>query len=143
LVNRFHEETNPEAFHKASWTIVGNPYLNSFQYGFAVRQAQAACAGTGDEKQYLITLGLAHYRAGDWKEAVAVLEKSMRFRQGGDGLEWFFLAMAHWRLCRQEEAREWYDRAVRWMDKDAPQNEAMRRFRAETEALLGVKGKKD
>src|SRR5262249_38530501 len=64
------------------------------------------------------TLGAALYRAGDWKAAIAALEKSMELRQGGDSNDWFFLAMAHWQLGQKDKAREWYDRAVRWMDKN-------------------------
>src|SRR5882757_1697929 len=87
------------------------------------------------------TLGVAQYRAGDWKAAVAALTKSMELRKGGDSTDWFFLAMAHWQLGDKEEARKWYDRAAAWMDKNQPKNEELRRFRAEAAELLGVKGK--
>ena len=82
------------------------------------------------------TLGAAHYRAGDWKSAAVALEKSMQLRQGGDANEWFFLAMTHWRLDHQEEAGKWYALAVRWMDKNSPQNEELGRFRTEAAKLL-------
>ena len=72
------------------------------------------------------TLGVAHYRASDWKAAIAALEKSMDLRKGGDSFDWFFLAMAHWQLDHKEEARKWYDQAVRWMEKNAPQDEELR-----------------
>jgi tetratricopeptide (TPR) repeat protein len=85
------------------------------------------------------TLGAAHYRAGDWKAAVTALEKSMELGRGGDAYDWFFLAMAHWRLGDREQARTWYDKAVTWMDKHMPQNEELIRFRAEAAALLGIK----
>ena len=29
LVDRYHEETNPETYHRASWAIVRQPYLNA------------------------------------------------------------------------------------------------------------------
>jgi serine/threonine protein kinase/Tfp pilus assembly protein PilF len=85
------------------------------------------------------TLGVAHYRAGDWKAAVTALEKSVAFRKGGDSFDWFFLAMAHWRLGEKKQARQWYDKAVPWMDKNKPQDEELCRFRAEAAELLGVK----
>ena len=34
---------------------------------------------------------------------------------GGSSFDWFFLAMAHWRLGDKDEARMWFDRAVEWM----------------------------
>src|SRR5262249_57843159 len=77
------------------------------------------------------TLGVAHYRAGQWKEAVAALDKSMELRKGGDSFDWFFLAMANWRLGEKDKARELYDRAAQWMDKNQPKHEEVRRFRAE------------
>ena len=84
------------------------------------------------------TLGAAQYSAGDWKAARAALEKSMELRKGGDSFDWFFLAMAHWQLGDKEQARKWYDQGVTWMEKNAPQDEELRRFRAEAAALLDL-----
>jgi tetratricopeptide (TPR) repeat protein len=84
------------------------------------------------------TLGAAHYRAGDPKETLAALKRSMELRKDGDGFDWFLLAMAHARLNDWAEARKWYDRAVPWMEKNQPHNDELRRFRAEAEELLGV-----
>jgi tetratricopeptide (TPR) repeat protein len=85
------------------------------------------------------TLGAAHYRAGDWKAAVTALEKAMKLREGGDAFDWFFLAMAHWQLGDKKQARQWYDKAVPWMEKNKSQDEELCRFRAEAAELLGVK----
>src|SRR5262249_42563187 len=85
------------------------------------------------------TLGVAQYRAGDWKAAVAALEKAMQLRNGGDSTGWFFLAMAHWQLGDKDQARKWYDKAGVWMDKNKPRDEELKRFRAEAAALLGIK----
>jgi tetratricopeptide (TPR) repeat protein len=91
-------------------------------------------------------LGWVHYRTGDWKASTLALEKSCALQDnpnGGDAGQWFFLAMAHWKLGEKEKARELYDRAVLWMDKNQPQNEELRRFRAEAAELLGIEKKKD
>jgi uncharacterized protein HemY len=88
---------------------------------------------------YWRTLGAARYRAGNWKEAIAALERSMELRNGGDSSDWFFLAMAHWRLGEKEKARQWYDQAVQWMEKNQPKNEELGRFRKEAEGLLKAK----
>jgi serine/threonine protein kinase/Flp pilus assembly protein TadD len=84
------------------------------------------------------TLGVAHYRAGDWKAAVAALKKATEIRSGGDSAEWFFLALAHWQLGEKQQARAWYDRAVRRMDEHQPRDEKLRRCRAEAAAVLEV-----
>jgi hypothetical protein len=71
---------------------------------------------------------------------VPALEKSMQLHSGGESFDWFFLAMCHWQLRDGYKARSWYDQAVQWMDKNNPQNEELRRFRAEAAALLGIEG---
>jgi serine/threonine protein kinase/Flp pilus assembly protein TadD len=82
------------------------------------------------------TLGAAQYRAGDWNSAIAALKRATENRSGGDSAEWFFLAMAYWRLGDKQQARAWYDRAVRWMDEHQPRDEKLRRCRAEAAAVL-------
>jgi tetratricopeptide (TPR) repeat protein len=84
------------------------------------------------------TLGVARYRAGEWQAAVDALQKSMELRGGGDAFDWLFLAMAHQQLGNKDEAGKWYDKAVEWRDKNQPNNEEFRRFRAEAEELLRV-----
>src|SRR5205823_3087568 len=84
------------------------------------------------------TLGVAQYRAGDWKAAITSLEKSMSLRNGGDSADWFFLAMAHRQLGDQPQARRWYDKAVAGMEKHQPNDDELRRFRAEAAERLGL-----
>jgi tetratricopeptide (TPR) repeat protein len=102
----------------------------------AVRLAKKAVTARPQAGDYRNTLGVAHYRNGDDKAAVAELETATRLRAGGDSFDWFFLAMAHRRLGDRDEARTWFDRAVRWMDRYKPRDDELRRFRAEAEALL-------
>jgi serine/threonine protein kinase/Flp pilus assembly protein TadD len=85
------------------------------------------------------TLGAAHYHAGDWKSAVEALERSISLRKGADSFDHFFLAMAHWQMGHKDEAHKSYQQAVRWMDRNKPDDEDLRRFRTEAAELLGVK----
>ncbi len=71
----------------------------------------------------------------------------MELSSGGSSIDWFFLAMAHWQLGQKDEARTWFDKSIRSMDKNQPQNdlnqrqiEDLRRFRAEAAGLLGITG---
>jgi hypothetical protein len=68
-------------------------------------------------------------------------EKSMKLRSGGDACDWFFLSMAQWELAHKDEARKWYEKAAEWMEQNQPQNEDLRRFRAEAAALLKIESK--
>ena len=52
------------------------------------------------------TLGVAHYRAGAWNDAIAALEKSEAAAPGlFTAANGFFLAMAYWRLGEKEKGR--------------------------------------
>jgi tetratricopeptide (TPR) repeat protein len=90
------------------------------------------------------TLGVAYYRAESWKAAIEALEKAEKLAPGKQ-LAWnaFFLAMAHWKLGEQEQARKEYQQAVQWMEKKHPKNEELRRFRTEAEELLKISEKKN
>jgi tetratricopeptide (TPR) repeat protein len=56
--------------------------------------------------------------------------------QASDAYTGFFLAMAHWRLGQNEEARQSYDQAIAWMEKNAKDNLDLLRIRAEAEDLM-------
>jgi eukaryotic-like serine/threonine-protein kinase len=109
----------------------------------AVELAKKAVELDPKQGNWWITLGAAHYCAGNWKDALAALDKAMALRNGGDEYDWFFMAMVHWKLGDKTQARSWYDKAVPLMEKNRPDVEDLIRFRAEATALLGVKLKKD
>ena len=81
---------------------------------------------------------MAQYRAGDWKAAQAALEKTIELRKGGDGSDWFLVAMCHEKLGDKEKARQWYDQAKHWMDKNPAENEELWPLRAEAGEVLKI-----
>jgi serine/threonine protein kinase/Flp pilus assembly protein TadD len=109
---------------------------------WAVRFAEKALkltSGEGEGSRWR-ALGIAQYRAGEWKAAIASLGKSNELRNGGDGPVFCFLAMAHWQLGQQKEARSWYEKAVAWIENNNAKDADTQRFRAEAAALLNVEG---
>ncbi|MGO9465950.1 MAG: tetratricopeptide repeat protein, partial [Isosphaeraceae bacterium] len=102
----------------------------------AVKTAKQLVGLAPKEGEHWNTLGIAQYRAGDWKEAIVALEKSVELRKGGDAFDWLFLAMAQWQLNHKDEAGKWYAQAVQWMDNNAPKNEELGRFRSEAAELM-------
>ncbi len=86
------------------------------------------------------TLGLARYRMGDGKAAIAAVEKAMALGEGGAGVEWIILALCHAQLGNKDEARKWYDRAVESLDELDPHDDDMRRLRGEAAKMLGLSG---
>jgi hypothetical protein len=76
LVDRYHEETQPEAYYQASWAVAPQRFLNAFQYRFALWQAQAASHRAPDAGAYQTALGVAQYRAGQYPAALATLTRA-------------------------------------------------------------------
>ena len=99
------------------------------------------------------TLGVAYYRASDWSAAVTALEKSKtlpwavlaRGGRDGDCADWLVLAMAHWKLGHEKEARACYETGIQLLEKNPPKDYEdvadLQGFRAEAEKLLGLKEK--
>jgi WD40 repeat protein/serine/threonine protein kinase/tetratricopeptide (TPR) repeat protein len=130
------------ARNNLAWFLATCPEVKLRDASRGVEMAKKAVELAPKERTYWNTLGVAHYRAGDWKGAIEALTKSMEFGKGGDANDWFFLAMAHSQVGEKPQARSWYDRAVPWMERNQPTNKELLRFRDEAAALLGVKAKK-
>jgi tetratricopeptide (TPR) repeat protein len=86
----------------------------------------------------LLALGLAQYRAGQWDEARATVERSIQFRSGGDAYEWFVLAMALARQGERDEARRRFEEAVRWTRRNRYGDFELHFLRDEAAALLDL-----
>ena len=85
---------------------------------------------------YWNTLGIAYFRAHDWKAAIHALGQSTELGGGGTSFDFFFLAMAWWRRGDREQAHHWYLRGNSWMEEHNPDHEVLVRFREEATALL-------
>jgi tetratricopeptide (TPR) repeat protein len=120
--------------HQA-WVLATHAEPKKRDPGRAIKLAQEAVKLAPNEGMIWNTLGVAHYRAAEWKNALAALTRSSQL-QADNAYDWFFLAMTHWQLDDKGQARKWYDKAVEWMDKNAKENEELRRFRSEAEELL-------
>jgi uncharacterized protein HemY len=87
----------------------------------AVLWAHKARDFMGGPGRHLDTLGLAHYRAGDWDKARQHFEESDKSGWGSATVvNWLGLAMVYQRMGQAEEARQWLDKATGWLDKATP-----------------------
>jgi tetratricopeptide (TPR) repeat protein len=96
-----------------------------------------------DRWEWLNTLGVAYYRAGDYPKAVETLQRSLdQNREMGAAFDLFFLAMCHHRLGEAKKSREEYDEAVRWFAThkgklpDPSWQRELDEFQAEAKAVL-------
>lgn len=65
------------------------------------------------------TYGVVLYRTGRLEEASNAFAESMKRAQGGDGFDWFYLALLAHRRNDLDAAAEWFDRADRWLAEQA------------------------
>jgi superkiller protein 3 len=131
---------DPAFLNDVAWTYVTAPdpvHRNPERALVLVRKALERAPRAGN---FWNTLGVALVRTGEWNEAIRALTKSMELQSGGNAYDWLFLAMAHARLGELEEANDYFDRSVAWMEEKRPADAELVRFRAETEAVLGIEG---
>jgi serine/threonine protein kinase/tetratricopeptide (TPR) repeat protein len=85
------------------------------------------------------TLGVAAFRVGDWEMADEALRQAIKLDGGGgSAFNWFFLAMNLWHQGQRQEARQWFDQALGWFNKEKPDDPELHRFHAEAAELLGL-----
>ncbi len=97
------------------WELVSGPEPQR-DYERAMALARRAVELVPDNAMYLNALGVALYRTGQFEKAIATLERSLTAGHIRiDGMDLFFLAMAHHRLGHRAEARAAFDSAVRWL----------------------------
>ena len=86
------------------------------------------------------TLGVAHYRAGDWQaQPSSRWRRRSSCRQAPTAFDLFFLAMAHWQLGDKDEARKFYDQAAEWIDSNKAGDVVLRYLQDEAAELMGIK----
>ena len=127
---------NSAYLNTLAWLLGTHLYPDLRDPTRAVELAREAVRLSPWNGRYIRTLGFAQYSAGDWQNAITTLNKSAELQGGGNGYDWFFLAMPHWQIDQKDEARTWYDKAVEWMDENQRTDESLLRFRAEADELL-------
>jgi WD40 repeat protein/tetratricopeptide (TPR) repeat protein len=129
-----------KALNDTAWELItGAVYLRDPER--AVSLAKKAVALSPGKATFLNTLGISLYRARRYADAVSTLEQSLAASRGKSAaFDLFFLAMARHRLGQTVQARDSFDRAVRWWGEQKqlaePYAEELTAFRAEAEAVL-------
>jgi tetratricopeptide (TPR) repeat protein len=127
-----------------AWLLVTAPDAKLRDPARAVALAARAVELSPNNVDYPCTLGTARYRAGQWKEAIADLEKVIPRRDqfgASNANNGFFLAMAYWQLGEKDKAREWFAKAVNRMEQGKNNGSETRRLHAEAAELLHIQKK--
>jgi tetratricopeptide (TPR) repeat protein len=103
--------TYPEdswALNHLAGELVKLPGRDLSGYRKALRYSQAACQLEPEDGSFLSTLGVAHYRVGNYEKALDVLARSDKINvlrdKGSNPTDLAFLAMAHQQLGHAKEA---------------------------------------
>jgi hypothetical protein len=126
---------DPQRLNKEAWQLVTGP-AEQRDPTRALQLVQKAVKQKPAEATFLNTLGVAQYRNGQYREAIATLEKSLAAGKGQwDAFDLFFLAMCHAQLGDAAKAKDCFVRAVTWVEGRtnlSPKHvEELKAFRAE------------
>jgi Flp pilus assembly protein TadD len=130
-----------QAANNLAWRLVTGPEAlrNPAE---AVALAERAVRLAPQQWTYHNTLGVVYYRLGRYAEAVKSLTTSLEHTADQSGAyDLYVLAMCHSRLGDPAQARDCFERAVRWQQRAKLQPadiEDLNELRAEAAALLGM-----
>jgi tetratricopeptide (TPR) repeat protein/serine/threonine protein kinase len=84
------------------------------------------------------SLAIACYRAGKWQDALDLFKtkEHLGYGIGGSAWQWFYIAMAHWKLGHKEKAHSWYYQSIDWVERG--HEKGLAGVQAEAAALMGL-----
>lgn len=132
-------DLNPKydpAINELAWTFLMDQDLSLRDPERGLQLAQQAVELDCESGAYRNTLGVAYFRNGDYAQAIRTLRESVELRNGGDGFDWYFLAMSYAHQGDKKLASEWFDRAQAWCRTQLPLSEELRLAQAEAEQLF-------
>ena len=91
-------------------------------------------------------LGIAHYRAGHWRDAIDWIGRALEMSRDGEiNYYAFIMAMAHWQAGDNNRAQTWYEWTVAWMSRCVAEGRAPLQpawcFYMEAAELMGLEAK--
>lgn len=130
------DPSEPLASNNLAWLLVNNVTAPPYNPEVAAPLAREASRWLPFNGLMSNTLGVAEYRVGNYKEALAALQRSMELRNGGDPADWFFIAMTYAKTGEIARAWVWYRMACECMEFYGSKHPEFLRFRNEATALF-------
>ena len=134
-----------QAYDETAWCLVGR-HQEIVNPEIAVELSRKAHEMQPKNWRYLCGLGAAHYRTGQWEEAITTLTKSTELVDGENGSNYLFLAMAHWQSGNKAAAADWHNKAMEWIENSNinwlnEQGQMIYDIYLEAAELMGIKTK--
>jgi tetratricopeptide (TPR) repeat protein len=118
-----------------AWSLANHADPRSRNPDEAVDLARRTVAALPSEGTYWNTLGAAQVRAGDYRDAVGSIERSIELC-GGTGFDYGFLAMANAKLGDRDQAEHWLAQALEWTAAERPGHGELTRLCEEARGIL-------
>jgi serine/threonine protein kinase/tetratricopeptide (TPR) repeat protein len=122
----------------SAWFLATRPDADRKDLDRAIELATPLAGPNPTWNEAIVALGVAQYRAGDWKAAAATLARVAPLDRGPQNGAGFFQALAHWQLGERDKALGLYRQAVGWTVQYRPKDRELLRFSAEAARLLGL-----
>jgi tetratricopeptide (TPR) repeat protein len=147
-------ELDPE--DSATYSDRGTVYTDRREYELALADLNRAVELEPENSAAYRNRGKVYYAMKRYDAALAELKTAIevnvekaaltRFaaslkHHGEHGYDLFFLALAYCQLGEKDEARQWYQKAVDWMEHNKPEEEGLGRFRDEAAKRMKAKEK--
>jgi tetratricopeptide (TPR) repeat protein len=126
---------NAEAHNSLAWAMTSVPGETPFEITRAIDSAKKAVALIPKQWMYWNTLGVAAFRAGNWKLAAESLEKSIDLNKPGGAIDFFLLSMTRWHQGKPGEAKQLFDKGATYRQHN-PGDMELEQFYREAEGLL-------
>jgi serine/threonine protein kinase len=127
-------------FNSLAWELVRRPNVPQTSGLRAIRLTRQATAWEPEQSACWRTLGVAHYRLGEWADAASALTKSNELVQSLDSVSAFFLAAIAQRRGHPQEAREMFNEAVSLVERSpnltADEQSDLRQIQQEVAQIL-------
>jgi tetratricopeptide (TPR) repeat protein len=117
MIEKCGKNGGPRAYHVArACTLASGGVADA---ALPDRLAETELRTNAQQFWSLTEQGALAYRAGRFQESVRLFEQSLRAdpKLGRAVLNWLWLALAHQRLGKADEARRWLGKAQAWLDQ--------------------------
>jgi tetratricopeptide (TPR) repeat protein len=141
LVALGHNASNrtPDTTERFAWFLVACSDESLRDPSRALQLATAVAREVPQRADAWLTLALAHYRLNDWQAADDAVQKAIKRPHQVAKMsvcDWLVLAMLRQQQGRDDEARQWHQRARNWLDKNTTDFEYVHTLAEEADALL-------